>query len=223
MRNKKLISFLFLNLTILFVFLFLFNFSNILLILGAVISAIGFFITKEQNFLKSFSKNKLNKLFWFLVLILFPLFSHNNRYVIHIIMIAMLYSTMSCGLNISSGLTKLVNLGYLSFFSVGAYSAAFCNVNLHLPIIVTLFISLIAGGILGAIFSIPGLKLKGNYMAMVTLGFGLIIYKLSQNLHYITGGPDGKTGIGQKLWILDLGNPFIQYYIIFEHRLVDFV
>ena len=114
---------------------------------------------------------------------------------------AILYVMLALGLNIVVGFAGLLDLGYIAFYAVGAYVYALLaspQFNLHLPFWVILPIGAAVAGLFGVILGAPTLKLRGDYLAIVTLGFGEIIRIFLNNLSRpvnITNGPQGITGI----------------------------
>ena len=114
---------------------------------------------------------------------------------------AVLYVMLALGLNIVVGFAGLLDLGYIAFYAVGAYVYALLaspQFNLHLPFWVILPIGAAVAALFGLILGAPTLKLRGDYLAIVTLGFGEIIRIFLNNLSRpvnITNGPQGITGI----------------------------
>jgi branched-chain amino acid transport system permease protein len=114
---------------------------------------------------------------------------------------AILYVMLALGLNIVVGFAGLLDLGYIAFYAVGAYVYALLaspHFNLHLPFWVILPIGAAVAAFFGVILGAPTLKLRGDYLAIVTLGFGEIIRIFLNNLSQpvnITNGPRGITGI----------------------------
>jgi len=110
---------------------------------------------------------------------------------------AVLYVLLSLGLNIVVGFAGLLDLGYIAFFAVGAYVYALLgspHFGLHLPFWVSLPIGAAAAGIAGAVLGAPTLRLRGDYLAIVTLGFGEIVRIFMNNLSApvnLTNGPKG--------------------------------
>jgi branched-chain amino acid transport system permease protein len=112
-----------------------------------------------------------------------------------------LYVLLALGLNVVVGYAGLLDLGYVAFFAIGAYSTAFWTdkLPLHPPFVLNSFWSIpfdmaaaiVAGVLLGA----PTLRLRGDYLAIVTLGFGEIIEIVANNLTGVTNGPLGVLGI----------------------------
>jgi branched-chain amino acid transport system permease protein len=115
--------------------------------------------------------------------------------------LAILFALLSVGLNIVVGFAGLLDLGYIAFFAVGAYTYALLaspHFDLHWPFWVILPICAAVACSFGVLLGAPTLKLRGDYLAIVTLGFGEIIRILMNNLSQpvnITNGPQGITGI----------------------------
>ena len=112
---------------------------------------------------------------------------------------AILYCFLALGLNIVVGFAGLLDLGYIAFYAVGAYVYALLaspHFNLHLPFWVILPIGAAVACMFGVLLGSPTLKLRGDYLAIVTLGFGEIIRIFLNNLSQpinITNGPQGIT------------------------------
>ena len=114
---------------------------------------------------------------------------------------AMLYVLLALGLNIVVGFAGLLDLGYIAFYAVGAYTYALLaspQFGLHLPFWVILPIGAAVAALFGVMLGAPTLKLRGDYLAIVTLGFGEIVRIFLNNLSQpvnITRGPQGIAGI----------------------------
>jgi branched-chain amino acid transport system permease protein len=110
---------------------------------------------------------------------------------------ALLYIMLALGLNIVVGFAGLLDLGYIAFYAVGAYLYALLaspHFGLHLPFWVILPLGAITAGLFGLLLGAPTLRLRGDYLAIVTLGFGEIIRIFLNNLNQpvnITNGPKG--------------------------------
>ena len=108
---------------------------------------------------------------------------------------ALIYVMLGLGLNIVVGVAGLLDLGYIAFYAVGAYSYALLNYHFGL----NFWIALPLGGLLGALFGVilgfPVLRLRGDYLAIVTLGFGEIIRLIMENWNEFSFGPSGISGI----------------------------
>jgi branched-chain amino acid transport system permease protein len=102
---------------------------------------------------------------------------------------------MSLGLNIVVGLAGLLDLGYVAFYAVGAYSYALIAQNFGLSFWICLPLAGILAAFWGVLLGFPVLRLRGDYLAIVTLAFGEIIRLVIINWQSLTGGPNGVTGI----------------------------
>jgi branched-chain amino acid transport system permease protein len=106
----------------------------------------------------------------------------------------LIYIILGLGLNIVVGYAGLLDLGYVAFYAVGAYTYALLaspQFDLHLPFLVILPIAVCIGALAGVLLGIPVLRLRGDYLAIVTLGFGEIVRVLINNLDDVTNGPRG--------------------------------
>ena len=118
-----------------------------------------------------------------------------SGYQTNIMTTALIYVMLGLGLNIVVGLAGLLDLGYVAFYAVGAYSYALLNHHFGLGF----WTALPVGGLLGALFGIllgfPVLRLRGDYLAIVTLGFGEIIRLILENWNAFSFGPSGIANI----------------------------
>lgn len=118
---------------------------------------------------------------------------------VRILDLAILYVFLALGLNIVVGFAGLLDLGYIAFYAVGAYTWALLaspHFGLHLPFWVILPIGALLACLFGVLLGAPTLRLRGDYLAIVTLGFGEIIRIFLNNLNApvnITNGPQGIT------------------------------
>ncbi|MGI6327739.1 MAG: branched-chain amino acid ABC transporter permease [Dethiobacteria bacterium] len=141
-----------------------------------------------------------------------------SAYYLQIIILVGINIIMASSLNLITGFTGQLSIGHAAFMSVGAYASALVTLKLGLPF----FVSLLCGGLVAAFFGIligiPTLKLKGDYLAIATLGFGEIVRIVFLNLE-ITGGAVGLRGIPKDTtlaWVIIavLVTLFVLYRII---------
>jgi branched-chain amino acid transport system permease protein len=136
----------------------------------------------------------------FLIGALFPfIFGQSPALIAWAATIAAIYTLLGLGLNVVVGFAGLLDLGYAAFFAIGAYtcgSLASPVHGIHLSFWLILFIGLAVAALFGAVLGAPTLRLRGDYLAIVTLGFGEIIPDAANNnLFNQTGGPEGINGI----------------------------
>jgi len=143
---------------------------------------------------------------------------------------AILYILLALGLNIVVGFAGLLDLGYIAFYAVGAYVYALLaspQFGLHLPFWVILPIGAAVAALFGAMLGAPTLKLRGDYLAIVTLGFGEIIRIFLNNLSRpvnITNGPQGIAGIDPfTLPGFRFDSPIKYYYLLLAVVLIVIV
>lgn len=134
----------------------------------------------------------IQRLLWcFLIAaaLIFPFLGSRSQ--VDLATLVLIYIMLSLGLNIVVGLAGLLDLGYVGFYAVGAYTYAMLSMYFGIGF----WTGLVAAGVMAAFFGyilgFPVLRLRGDYLAIVTLGFGEIIRIMLNNLTDITGGPRG--------------------------------
>ncbi|WP_187671115.1 high-affinity branched-chain amino acid ABC transporter permease LivM [Zestomonas carbonaria] len=118
-----------------------------------------------------------------------------SRGAVDIATLVLIYVLLGLGLNIVVGLAGLLDLGYVGFYAVGAYSYALLSHYYGLGFWICLPIAGLMAAFFGFILGFPVLRLRGDYLAIVTLGFGEIIRILLRNMTEVTGGPNGISNI----------------------------
>lgn len=152
----------------------------------------------------------------FLLVIFFILPFVLKDYYIDVLIMSGIYILLALGLNIIVGFAGLLNLGFAAFYAIGAYTYAILNTKLGLGFWPSLPISAGITAIAGLLLAIPALRLRGDYLAIVTLGFGEIIRLVLNNWDSLTNGPNGITGISRpSLLGIYLGNLQYYYYLVF--------
>jgi len=135
----------------------------------------------------------------FLGVILLPLVDHNSSHI-SAVADAGYILLLALGLNVVVGYTGLLVLGYAAFFAAGAYSYALLaspQFNIHTSFWPMLVVSALIAAFFGVLLGAPTLRLRGDYLAIVTLGFGQIVPDVLLNLDKYTGGPNGISAIDQ--------------------------
>ncbi len=126
---------------------------------------------------------------------LIPVIFYQQRYILDLSILVLTYIMLGWGLNIVVGLAGLLDLGYVAFYAVGAYSYALLATTFGLSFWVCLPLAGILASFWGILLGFPVLRLKGDYLAIVTLAFGEIIRLVLLNWQDLTGGPNGISGI----------------------------
>ncbi len=137
--------------------------------------------------------------------LLLPWTPWGNRSLVETLTLILTYIMLGWGLNIVVGLAGLLDLGYVAFYAVGAYSYAKLSVDLGLSFWASLPLAGLMSASFGLLLGFPVLRLKGDYLAIVTLGFGEMIRIVLVNWQKFTSGPAGIGGIAK---ITFFGLPF---------------
>ena len=135
----------------------------------------------------------------FAIAIALPFVGHNGGFT-NFLADAGAFVILALGLNIVVGFAGLLDLGYAAFFAIGSYSFAMLaspQFGIHVPFWALLFIAAGIAGLFGILLGAPTLRLRGDYLAIVTLGFGEIVPQTFLNLSQWTGGPNGIGSLDQ--------------------------
>jgi branched-chain amino acid transport system permease protein len=137
---------------------------------------------------------RYNKLFGLILIVLavtLPFMPFVDRRLIDVGTLVLTYIMLGWGLNVVVGLAGLLDLGYVAFYAVGAYSYSMFAVHFDLSFWVALPIAGALAATFGIALGFPVLRLRGDYLAIVTLGFGEMIRIILTNWWWFTGGPNG--------------------------------
>ncbi|MBR0993329.1 high-affinity branched-chain amino acid ABC transporter permease LivM [Bradyrhizobium japonicum] len=127
--------------------------------------------------------------------LLVPVMFYNQRYILDLAILVLTYVMLGWGLNVVVGLAGLLDLGYVAFYAVGAYSYGLLATNFGWSFWICLPLAGILAAFWGVLLGFPVLRLRGDYLAIVTLAFGEIIRLVIINWQDLTGGPNGVSGI----------------------------
>ncbi len=131
----------------------------------------------------------------------FPFTQDGDAYWIRVFASIGVFAAAALGLNVVVGLAGLLDLGYVAFFGVGAYvgslfaGAALTTVHIHLPFLLVVLLGATIAAVFGVLLGAPTLRLRGDYLAIVTLGFGEIFRIAANNWNGLTRGPNGISGV----------------------------
>ena len=129
----------------------------------------------------------------FIAAFCFPFFT--GRYAQDVAINVLVYICLGLGLNIVIGLAGMLDLGYIAFYGVGAYSYALLSIHYQLSFWLALPVAAFFAAISGCIIGYPTLRMRGDYLAIVTLGFGEIVRIILNKWMSLTNGPNGILGI----------------------------
>ena len=168
------------------------------------------------------AKQKLLPIMILLVIVVIPIFVKNMFYINTMILIG-IYTILALGLSIMVGNVGILSMGYAAYFAVGAYTTAILSSVFHISYWLTIPIAVITTGIAGLAIGWPTLRLRGDYLAMVTIGFGEITRITATNLK-ITGSADGIYNIpSPRIGSFVLGQPSHTYYLSSIIAIITFI
>ena len=155
------------------------------------------FLSNITNNISEFfsGKGKQFAITGILFALVFPFLPFTDLYILDVGIWVLTYIMLGWGLNIVVGLAGLLDLGYVAFYAVGAYSFALISTTFGLSFWICLPLAGIFAAFFGILLGFPVLRLRGDYLAIVTLGFGEIIRIILINWNDLTNGPNGIGGI----------------------------
>lgn len=164
--------------------------------------------------MSSHRKNLLQVLAFAAVLFLAPRFLPNDYYLT-VLIISCINAIIVAGLNLLLGYAGQISLGHAAFYGISAYVTAVATTKLGLPMEAGLVGAVGVTALVALLIGIPTLKLSGHYLAMATLGFGVIVYIFFNETVELTGGPSGFTGIPRlKLFGFSFASDHAYYYLV---------
>ena len=120
-----------------------------------------------------------------------------EAYLVHLFILVCIYFILAASLQLAMGFGGLLNLGHIAFYGIGAYASALLTLNLGVSFWVALPLAGVCAMLGGFLISLPTNKLKGDYLALATMGFSFIVYALMLNWTELTRGPLGIPGIAR--------------------------
>lgn len=164
---------------------------------------------------RSFFKHEMVKFLLFAILILLLPLAFKEGYLLNVFVFVGIHTLLAVALNLLLGYAGQISLGQAAFFGLGAYASGILTATHGLNPWLTMALVAAAVGTLAFIIGFPILKLKGHYLAMATLGFGIIVYITFNEAVELTGGPSGFPGIPNlSLGEFTFDSDFRNYYLI---------
>ncbi len=137
-------------------------------------------------------------------------------YLYNILIFSGIYAILTVSLNMAVGFTGLLNLGHVAFFGIGAYTSTLLTMN-GVPYIVSLIVAGLVSSVFGVILMYAVRKLKGDYLALATLGFSFVVYSVMLNWSSLTRGPLGIPGIPKPElfgWTINTTSEYLVFTLI---------
>ena len=170
---------------------------------------------------------KLPVLIFAVFILVFPRIANNIVLIDHypdVMVFVGIYCLITIGLSLLMGYAGQISLGHAAFYGLGAYFSAILTVRFGLNPWVCMLIGAACTAVFAYLIGVPALKLKGHYLAMATLAFGIIVYIVFNEEAALTGGPDGMSGIpGLSLGSFEFDTVERYYYLVWGFVLVVFV
>lgn len=156
-------------------------------------------------------------------ILMYP-FIFKSPYQLRMATLSGVYIILALSLNLLIGVTGQISIGHAAFFGIGAYTSAILATRFGTGFVVTFILAGVIAGIFGFILGMPALKIKGYYLAIVTLGFCEIIRIIEMNWMSLTRGPLGISGIPPiNIFGLLVDDEIEYYYLIFVMILVSYI
>jgi branched-chain amino acid transport system permease protein len=147
-----------------------------------------------------------------------------NDYYLTVLIVAGFHTILTLGLNLLMGYAGQVSLGHAAFYGIAAYTTGILTAKFHWPVAAGIAAGIALVLVVAAGVAVPTLRLKGHYLAMGTLGFGIIVYIVLNEATGLTGGPSGLTGIPRlSLAGIPVASDRAFYYVVWGVFLFLFV
>lgn len=158
-----------------------------------------------------------------IALVLLPLYIH-NEYYLRIVNMILLTSILVMSLNLVVGYTGQLSFGHAAFYGVGGYTTALLLLHTSIPFPIIVLTSGVLAAVVGFGLGLPVMRFKGDYLALVSLGFGQIFFVIVQNWASLTRGPQGLPGIPTpKIFGFELTSNAHFFYLILVLSAITFI
>ena len=139
-----------------------------------------------------------------------------EAYIMHLLVLIGVYVILAVSLNLAMGFTGLLNIGHVAFYGIGAYTSALLAIRLGLSFWPAMLVGGIVAAVFGMLLAVPTIKLKGDYLALATLGFAIIAEAVMRNWVSLTNGPVGLPGIPKpSVFGFVISSPFAYVVLVF--------
>jgi branched-chain amino acid transport system permease protein len=166
-------------------------------------------------------KREIVKYLLLTVVVLLTPFLFQGGYLLNVLVFVGINTMLAVGLNLLLGFAGQISLGHAAFFGLGAYGSGILTATYAINPWLAMLLSAATVALLAFVVGFPILKLKGHYLAMATLGLGIIVYIVFNETIDLTGGPSGLSGIPNlSLGKLTFDNDLKNYYLIWGFTLV---
>jgi branched-chain amino acid transport system permease protein len=169
----------------------------------------------------SIAKHESIKIISFAIAVLIAPFFLSGGYLMNVLVFVGINTMLAVALNLLLGFAGQISLGHAAFFGLGAYISGVLTATYGINPWLTMVFAAMFTGLLAFLLGFPILKLKGHYLAMATLGFGIIMYIVFNETVQVTGGPSGLSGIPNlAVSSLHFDNDVNNYYLVWIFALI---
>ncbi|AGT11348.1 branched-chain amino acid ABC transporter permease [Paracoccus aminophilus] len=167
----------------------------LLALMGAIFAGLQLWPQLEEVIVRAFHDARaLATALALIIILIYPFFLGNNTYALHLLIVALIYSTLALALNFQLGSVNIPNFATGATYGIGAYTSALLAINFGWSFWATLPAAAITATVFGFLLGIPSMRTRDSYLALVTIAFGIVIQQLLNNLSW-TGGANGLVGI----------------------------
>lgn len=178
---------------------------------------------KKKELKNIYHNRKAVPLIFMILLFSMPLVI-TSKYLLTIFIMIGIYALVCNGMTLLTGFAGQISLGHAAFYGIGAYTSAILTTNYGLSPWIGMIAGMIIAALIALIVGIPTFKLKGHYLALATLGFGIIIYTAFKELKTLTGGSNGFLGIPPiKLFGFQFNSDLDYFYLIWVFVFIGFI
>ncbi|MDO5604502.1 MAG: branched-chain amino acid ABC transporter permease [Paracoccus sp. (in: a-proteobacteria)] len=169
--------------------------TGLLLLMGAIFALMQVRHDIEERIVSAYQRARPFAAVLAVVLVLaFPFMIGGNTYALHLLIIALIYSTLALALNFQLGSANIPNFATGATYGIGAYTSALLAIHFGWSFWATLPAAAVVATIFGFLLGLPSMRTRDTYLALVTIAFGIVIHQLLNNLSW-TGGANGLVGI----------------------------
>lgn len=178
---------------------------------------------EKRDLKKIYNNSPVGILIFAVLLLIMPIFIKSN-YIYTVFIMIGFYALVCNGMTMLVGYAGQISLGHAAFYGIGAYSSAILTTNYGVSPWVAILMGMVIAGFIALIVGIPTFKLKGHYLALATLGFGIIVYTAFKELRDLTGGSNGFFGIPTiSLFGFEFNNDFRYFYLVWFFVIIGLI
>jgi branched-chain amino acid transport system permease protein len=178
---------------------------------------------KKKELKKIYHNSLAAPLIFMILLFILPIFI-TSKYAFTVLIMIGIYALVCNGMTMLTGFAGQISLGHAAFYGIGAYSSAILTAHYGLSSWIGMVVGMIAAALVALIVGIPTFKLKGHYLALATMGFGIIIFTAFKELKELTGGSNGFFGIPPiNLFGFEFNSDIRYFYLVWAFVIIGLI